>query len=113
MPLFVHDHNGPMETQSRRMICNKLVEIRDLKIVSFDPLAAFAQVPLNSDSTAAQFVTSAFGQGRGRNRRVGDSRAPHEKVKGGASRHRGSTRGSPRLERHRRWRPLRLCPLAG
>jgi hypothetical protein len=61
MPFFVSDHNGVMETAEWRMICDQLVGI-NLKLVCFDPLANFAQVPLDVDSTAAQFVTSQFGR---------------------------------------------------
>jgi RecA-family ATPase len=62
MPFFVSDHNGVMETAEWRMICDQLVGHNDLKLACFDPLANFAQVQLDVDSTAAQFVTSQFGR---------------------------------------------------
>jgi AAA domain len=61
MPFFVRDHNGVLVTDEWRMICDQLIKIKDLKLVSFDPLANFAQVALDTDSADAQFVTSQFG----------------------------------------------------
>ena len=55
------DHNGVMVTDAWKMICDQLIKIKDLKLVSFDPLANFAQVALDTDSADAQFVTSQFG----------------------------------------------------
>jgi hypothetical protein len=61
MPFFVRDHNGVMVADEWKMICDQLIKIKDLKLVGFDPLANFAQVALDTDSSDAQFVTSQFG----------------------------------------------------
>ena len=49
MPFFVRDHNGVIVTDAWKMICDQLIKIKDLKLVSFDPLANFAQVALDTD----------------------------------------------------------------
>ena len=61
MPFFVRDHNGVRVTDAWDMIREQLGKIKDLKLVSFDPLANFAQVALDTNSADAQFVTSQFG----------------------------------------------------
>jgi RecA-family ATPase len=58
MPFFTIDHNGVVETPEWRMMCDQLSKVPDLKLVSFDPLANFAQVGLDSDNCHAQHVTS-------------------------------------------------------
>lgn len=62
LPFFVQDHNGVMVTDEWKMVSDQLIKIKDLKLACFDPLANFAQVALDSDSAAAQFVTAAFGK---------------------------------------------------
>jgi AAA domain len=62
LPLFVQDHNGAMPTGNWKMICDQLVKIPDLQMVSFDPLSNFAQVHLDADNTASQFVMGSFSQ---------------------------------------------------
>ncbi|MGE1076469.1 hypothetical protein ACQJ22_28510, partial [Pseudomonas fragariae (ex Marin et al. 2024)] len=40
---------GLQETDNYRRICDQLLEIDDLRLVTFDPLASFAHLPLNED----------------------------------------------------------------
>jgi AAA domain len=60
MPLFVQDHTGVKATDSWHMICDQLIKISDLKMVSFDPLSNFAQVQLDTDNTSSQAVMGSF-----------------------------------------------------
>ena len=62
MPFFVQDHTGVRAMDEWHMICDQLVKIQDLQMVSFDPLSNFAQVHLDSDNTASQFVMGSFNQ---------------------------------------------------
>ncbi|KAA3504382.1 ATPase [Rhizobium rhizogenes] len=51
---------GLQETDNYRRICDQLAEIDDLRLVTFDPLASFAHLPLNEDPAAGQFVCSSL-----------------------------------------------------
>lgn len=51
---------GLQETDNYRRICDQLLEIDDLRLVTFDPLASFAHLPLNEDPAAGQFVCSSM-----------------------------------------------------
>lgn len=51
---------GLLETDDFRSICDQLLSIPDLRLVTFDPLASFAHLPLNEDPTAGQFVCSSL-----------------------------------------------------
>ncbi len=51
---------GLQETDNYRRICDQLSEIDDLQLVTFDPLASFAHLPLNEDPAAGQFVCSSL-----------------------------------------------------
>ena len=62
LPLFVQDRDGVHTTDDWHMICDQLVKISDLQMVSFDPLSNFAQVGLDSDNVASQLVMGSFGQ---------------------------------------------------
>ena len=62
LPLFVMDRDGVRATDEWLMLSEQLRAIENLKLVVLDPLAAFVQASLDSDSAAAQFVMSAFGQ---------------------------------------------------
>ncbi|MET4687397.1 AAA family ATPase [Sinorhizobium fredii] len=53
---------GLVETDEFKRICDQLKEIKDLRLVTFDPLASFAHVPINEDPTAGQFVCSSLGR---------------------------------------------------
>jgi hypothetical protein len=62
LPLFVQDHNGVRTTPEWHMIRSQLVSMTGLRLIAFDPIAAFAQVSLDNDSAAVQFIMSAFSQ---------------------------------------------------
>jgi phage/plasmid primase-like uncharacterized protein len=62
LPLFVMDRDGVRATDEWLMLSAQLRAVENLKLVVIDPLQAFVQAPLDSDSAAAQFVMSAFGQ---------------------------------------------------
>jgi RecA-family ATPase len=62
MPFFVQDRDGVRATNEWLMLREQLLNTTSLKLIAVDPLAAFAQVPLDADSAAASFVVSAFGQ---------------------------------------------------
>lgn len=51
---------GLVETDEFKRICDQLRRILDLRLVTFDPLASFAHLPLNEDPTAGQFVCSSL-----------------------------------------------------
>lgn len=51
---------GLLETEDFKSICDQLLSIPDLRLVTFDPLASFAHLPLNEDPTAGQFVCSSL-----------------------------------------------------
>lgn len=51
---------GLQETDNYRRICDQLAEVDDLRLVTFDPLASFAHLPLNEDPAAGQFVCSSL-----------------------------------------------------
>lgn len=51
---------GLQETEHYRRICDQLSEIHDLRLVTFDPLASFAHLPLNEDPAAGQFVCTSL-----------------------------------------------------
>lgn len=53
---------GLVETDEYKRICDQLRRIPDLRLVTFDPLASFAHLPLNEDPTAGQFVCSSLAQ---------------------------------------------------
>jgi hypothetical protein len=51
---------GLIETDDFKRICDQLMTIADLRLVTFDPLASFAHLALNEDPTAGQFVCSSL-----------------------------------------------------
>ncbi|WP_334154368.1 AAA family ATPase [Agrobacterium pusense] len=51
---------GLQETDHYRRICDQLAKIDDLRLVTFDPLASFAHLPLNDDPAAGQFVCTSL-----------------------------------------------------
>ncbi len=51
---------GMQETDYYRRVCDQLLEIDDLRLVTFDPLASFAHLQLNEDPAAGQFVCSSL-----------------------------------------------------
>ncbi len=51
---------GLVETDEFKRICEQLADIDDLRLVTFDPLASFAHLPINEDPTAGQFVCSSL-----------------------------------------------------
>lgn len=51
---------GMQETDNYRRVCDQLLEIDDLRLVTFDPLASFAHLQLNEDPAAGQFVCSSL-----------------------------------------------------
>lgn len=51
---------GLQETENYRRICDQLSQIDDLRLVTFDPLASFAHLPLNEDPAAGQFVCTSL-----------------------------------------------------
>lgn len=51
---------GMQETDYYRRVCDQLLEIDDLRLVTFDPLASFAHLPLNEDPAAGQFVCTSL-----------------------------------------------------
>ncbi|SOC93573.1 AAA domain-containing protein [Rhizobium sp. AN5] len=51
---------GLQETDNYHRICDQLSEIDDLRLVTFDPLASFAHLPLNEDPAAGQFVCTSL-----------------------------------------------------
>jgi hypothetical protein len=62
LPLFVQDRDGTRTTAGWDMIRAQLLSTTGLRLIVFDPLAAFAQVPLDADSPACQFVMTTFAQ---------------------------------------------------
>ncbi|WP_250972458.1 AAA family ATPase [Agrobacterium rosae] len=52
--------HGLLETDHYRRICDQLSKIDDLRVVTFDPLASFAHLPLNEDPAAGQFVCTSL-----------------------------------------------------
>lgn len=51
---------GLVETDDFKRMCDQLMSIDCLRLVTFDPLASFAHVPINEDPTAGQFVCSSL-----------------------------------------------------
>lgn len=51
---------GLVETDDFRRICDELASISDLRLITFDPLASFAHLPLNEDPAAGQFVCTSL-----------------------------------------------------
>ncbi|ASY56353.1 TOPRIM domain protein [Sinorhizobium sp. CCBAU 05631] len=51
---------GLIETDDFLRIQDELASIRDLRLVTFDPLASFAHLPLNEDPAAGQFVCTSL-----------------------------------------------------
>lgn len=51
---------GLVETDDFKRICDQLMSIDGLRLVTFDPLASFAHVPINENPTAGQFVCSSL-----------------------------------------------------
>ncbi|MDW9376790.1 AAA family ATPase [Sinorhizobium meliloti] len=51
---------GLIETDDFKRICDQLKDIGDLRLVTFDPLASFAHLPLNEDPSAGQFVCTSL-----------------------------------------------------
>ncbi|QIG68357.1 DNA primase/helicase protein [Rhizobium phage RHph_Y3_56_1] len=52
--------HGLIETDDFKRICDQLKTVEGLRLVTFDPLASFAHLPLNEDPTAGQFVCSSL-----------------------------------------------------
>lgn len=52
--------HGLQETEHYRRVCDQLSQIDDLRLVTFDPLASFAHLPLNEDPAAGQFVCTSL-----------------------------------------------------
>lgn len=52
--------HGLHETEYYRHVCDQLSKIDDLRLVTFDPLASFAHLPLNEDPAAGQFVCTSL-----------------------------------------------------
>ncbi|MGH0318292.1 bifunctional DNA primase/polymerase [Sinorhizobium meliloti] len=53
-------NQGLIETDDFKRICDQLKDIGDLRLVTFDPLASFAHLPLNEDPSAGQFVCTSL-----------------------------------------------------
>lgn len=51
---------GLIETDDFKRICDELASITDLRLITFDPLASFAHLPLNEDPAAGQFVCTSL-----------------------------------------------------
>jgi hypothetical protein len=62
MLFFAQDRDGVRTTDEWRMIREQLLEMEGLRLVVIDPLAAFAQVNLDADSAACQFVMTELGR---------------------------------------------------
>ena len=60
MPLITTGSNGPVATDDFQMIRDQLVQIPDLKLVVFDPLASFVMADTNKDPVAASFMAGLF-----------------------------------------------------
>jgi hypothetical protein len=52
--------HGLLETDDFKRIRDQLRKIEDLRLVTFDPLASFAHLPLNEDPAAGQFVCTSL-----------------------------------------------------
>lgn len=52
--------SGLIETEEFKRIRDQLRKIDDLRLVTFDPLASFAHLPLNEDPAAGQFVCTSL-----------------------------------------------------
>ncbi len=52
---------GLIETDSWKRLCEELVGIEDLRLVTLDPLASFAHVQINEDPAAGAFVCASLG----------------------------------------------------
>ncbi|MDF0659694.1 MULTISPECIES: AAA family ATPase [unclassified Rhizobium] len=52
---------GLIETDDFKRLCDQLVEIDDLRLVTLDPLASFAHVQINEDPAAGAFVCASLG----------------------------------------------------
>ena len=61
MVFFVQDRERVMATEDWRMIRAQLIAMEGLRLIIIDPLAAFAQVNLDADSAACQFVMTELG----------------------------------------------------
>lgn len=62
---FVRDSfgGGPVVTAEWEQFCQECEELKgDLKLIGLDPLAAFAALSLDNDSTDAQFVATQLGR---------------------------------------------------
>lgn len=59
-PLFEQTREGIRTTEAFQLLRAQLRVIEDLKLVSIDPLQAFAMVDINADPKAAQFVGGSF-----------------------------------------------------
>lgn len=53
---------GLVETDAFKRLCDQLLTIRDLRLVTIDPLASFAHLNINEDPAAGQFVCSSLGR---------------------------------------------------
>jgi hypothetical protein len=54
--------HGLIETDDFKRLCDQLKSIDGLRLVTFDPLASFAHLPLNEDPAAGQFVCTSIGR---------------------------------------------------
>ncbi|KQV33126.1 hypothetical protein ASE37_18870 [Rhizobium sp. Root268] len=52
---------GLIETDDWKRLCDELVSIEDLRLVTLDPLASFAHVQINEDPAAGAFVCASLG----------------------------------------------------
>jgi hypothetical protein len=52
---------GLIETDDYKRLCDELLSIEDLRLVTFDPLASFAHVQINEDPAAGAFVCASLG----------------------------------------------------
>eukprot|EP00913_Durusdinium_trenchii_P021231 g19944.t1 len=53
---------GLVETDRWKRLCDQLTSIKDLRVVTLDPLASFAHVALNEDPAAGAFVCASIGR---------------------------------------------------
>lgn len=53
--------HGLIETDDWKRLCDELIGIGDLRLVTLDPLASFAHVQINEDPAAGAFVCASLG----------------------------------------------------
>jgi hypothetical protein len=52
---------GLVETDDWKRLCDELIRINDLRLVTLDPLASFAHVQINEDPASGAFVCASLG----------------------------------------------------